>query len=217
VSTSRASRHLVFHELLDALRGGHLCALCHLENRSVERYFSSVFHESVNDPGLREELLKSRGYCPRHARMMLRNGDAMGIAILYEDQVRLALSDYQGGAAAKHRAGGAICPACRKQADARSRYCSTLLEWLNDADVQEALERSGGFCVPHTRYLQERAPAVDRDRLTDLLRRRLESLKAELGEFRRKNDYRFRHEGFGSEADSWRRAVWLLTGEDDVF
>ncbi|MEJ5296932.1 MAG: DUF6062 family protein [Armatimonadota bacterium] len=217
MSTSRASRHLVFHELLDALRGGHLCALCHLETRSVERYFSSVFHESVNDPGLREELFKSRGFCPRHARIMLRNGDALGIAILYEDQVRFALLDHEGGAAGKHRPGGAICPACRRQTDARSRYCSTLLEWLNDADVQEALQRSGGFCVPHTRYLQERATAVDRDCLTDLLRRRLESLKTELGEFRRKNDYRFRHEGFGSEADSWRRAVRLLTGEDDVF
>jgi hypothetical protein len=40
----------------------------------------------------------------------------------------------------------------------------------------------------------------------------MEKLRAELGEFIRKNDYRFIHEGFGTERDSWRRAVAMGAG-----
>jgi hypothetical protein len=37
-------------------------------------------------------------------------------------------------------------------------------------------------------------------------------LHGELGEFIRKQDYRFAHEAYGSEADAWQRAIALLVG-----
>jgi hypothetical protein len=41
----------------------------------------------------------------------------------------------------------------------------------------------------------------------------METLRAELGEFIRKNDYRFINEGFGAERDAWRRAVATGAGK----
>jgi len=45
--------------------------------------------------------------------------------------------------------------------------------------------------------------------------RRLGALVGELDEYIRKHDYRFRHEGFGGEEDSPRRAISRAVGEDD--
>jgi hypothetical protein len=52
--------------------------------------------------------------------------------------------------------------------------------------------------------------------LVDLQRRTMGELRDELAEFIRKNDYRFRHEGFGKEGDSWLRAIGIICGEQDV-
>jgi len=49
--------------------------------------------------------------------------------------------------------------------------------------------------------------------LRSIHREKLESLHRELAEFIRKNDYRFKDEGFGTESDSWKRAVHKLTGD----
>ena len=45
---------------------------------------------------------------------------------------------------------------------------------------------------------------------------KMKKLRAELGEFIRKNDYRFIHEGFGAERDSWRRAVVMGAGKKEI-
>jgi len=50
------------------------------------------------------------------------------------------------------------------------------------------------------------------EKLLVIHREKLESLKAELTEFIRKNDYQFIAEGFGKEGDAWLRAVGLMVG-----
>jgi hypothetical protein len=41
----------------------------------------------------------------------------------------------------------------------------------------------------------------------------MESLRAELAEFIRKNDYRFRNEVFGPERDSYQCTIDVVTGK----
>jgi hypothetical protein len=50
------------------------------------------------------------------------------------------------------------------------------------------------------------------ERLLSIQQARLETLESELSEFIRKNDYRFKTEGFGKEGDAWLRAVGLIAG-----
>jgi hypothetical protein len=53
----------------------------------------------------------------------------------------------------------------------------------------------------------------DVERLRAIHYDKLESLKAELDEFIRKNDYQFAGEGFGKEGDAWLRAIGMVVGK----
>jgi hypothetical protein len=210
--------------LLDAVRNAAGCPLCDIEASSVKRYFESLLHESVNDPGVREALICSRGYCHRHAHYLRRHGNGLGIAILYQDQIKLFLRSLDGlqtvmskamrkGTRVRQRAEG--CPACRTQNDCRSRYGSTLIEWIHDQEMRSALDAGRGFCVPHFLALLD-MPMDTKTRtfLIEMQRARMISLLRELEEFHRKHDYRFSREGFGNESDSWSRGIRMMVGED---
>jgi hypothetical protein len=155
-------------------------------------------------------------------------GGGSGIAILYQDQLRLFLRHLDciatGMLSAKRRATHARqrrleeCPACRTQNECRKRYCSTLVEWLHDQEMRSAFEAAHGLCVPHFLVLLDMAMDTKAEAfLIEMQRVRMNSLLQELEEFCRKHDYRFSGEGFGSESDSWSRAIRMMVGEDDAF
>jgi hypothetical protein len=111
----------------------------------------------------------------------------------------------------------AQCPACAHRDSMIDLALDSLLEALNRSDepMRLALSDSAGLCLPHLR----RAFELTRDEtsfaaLRFMSRAMLARLKHELNEFVRKNDYRFQHEGFGPEGDSWRRALAWLVGEE---
>ena len=228
MSGRQPTKHTTYYELLDAVRNAAGCPLCDIEASSVKRYFESLLHESVNDPGVREALTRSRGYCHRHAHYLRSHGNGLGIAILYQDQISLFLCSLDGleTIASKvtpkrmytrrQRAEG--CPACRTQNGCRSRYGSTLIEWIHDQEMRSGLDASRGFCVPHLLALLD-MPMDTKARafLIEMQRARMTSLLRELEEFHRKHDYRFSDEGFGSESDSWSRAIRTMVGEDGGF
>jgi hypothetical protein len=56
--------------------------MCELEAAATRRYLDSLLYESVNDPGVRENLIRSQGYCLRHAHLLLGFKDGLGTAIL---------------------------------------------------------------------------------------------------------------------------------------
>jgi len=104
------------------------------------------------------------------------------------------------------------------QNDCRSRYGSTLVEWVDDPEMRGALEAGEGLCVPHFLVLLD-MPMGTRARtfLIEMQRERMTSLLRELERFHRRHDYRFSGEGFGGESDSWSRAIRMTIGEDDAF
>ena len=228
MSGRQPTKHTTYYELLDAVRNAAGCPLCDIEANIVKRYFQALLHESVNDPGVREVLIRSRGYCQRHAHYLRSHGNGLAIAILYQDQLRLFLRLLEGlrtmsstvtrkGTRARWQR-SQDCPACHIQNDCRSRFGSTLIEWVHDEEMARALDASRGFCVPHfMALLNMPMDAKTRTRLVEMQRARMGSLLRELEEFHRKHDYRFGGEGFGDESDSWSRAIRMMVGEDDVF
>ena len=148
----------------------------------------------------------------------------MGIAILYQDQLKLVLRRVDGIATAQRKATPARrrrleeCPACRTQNECRKRYGRTLIEWLHDQEMRSAFEAAHGLCVPHFLALLDMPMDTEaRTSLIEMQRARMRSLLRELEEFHRKHDYRFSDEGFGSESDSWSRAIRMMVGEDCGF
>ena len=229
------SRHSVFFDVEDALAKPG-CPLCRLTTASVLQYFAALGYEQVNDVEARDELRANGGFCRRHAWLFLeRSGNRLGVAIIYRDMLNHAARTLDGGGAitagigrrlGKLLGGGRAgdrdpqsprpCTACRYEADAEARYRSTFVEHLSAADIRERYAASDGFCLPHvTRALEAGGSAGDLTWLRQDATRRLSTLVAELDEYIRKHDYRFRHEGFGTEEDSPRRAISRAVGEDD--
>jgi len=223
----KPEKHLPYFTVLEAFQKAKGCAMCELETDATRRYLDSLLYESVNDPGVRENLIRSKGYCLRHAHLLLGFGDGLGTAILYQDQVCLFLrflADLKGAKpklvkkspAAWHR--HEACPACRLQIEGREYHADVLLEGLDGDEMRAAFEASPGLCVPHFLLALQRSHDPQRQQyLVQVEKKRFKELQGELEEFCRKHDYRFRKEGFGKEGDSWIRVVKMMTGSREVF
>jgi hypothetical protein len=222
------------------------CPFCTLSELTVRRFLDAVMYEDVNDPAFRERLRQTLGYCNEHAWRLtqLPGGTALGVAIIYQDllrtvEERLGQVAFEPGGPAQ-RAGdwlnrgrpaaatlGAVravsphqtCPACAQREQMEDLALTAMLDGLarRDAPLEAALRRSAGLCLEHLRRALALARgAAQFEFLRELTRAKLRTLADEVGEFIRKNDYRFRHEGFGAEGDSWKRAVAMMVGERGV-
>lgn len=110
---------------------------------------------------------------------------------------------------------GENCLACAERDKMTTLALITLTDALGKADttMETAVRDSDGLCILHLR--QALALTRSETAVTTLLSittEKLLTLQTELSEFLRKNDYRFRGEGFGAEADSWLRAVSTVVG-----
>lgn len=213
-----------------------------MEQNTVEKALKALFFELTNDIQLREQLRTSFGFCAQHARLNFEHGksDALGVSIIYHDVITNILrrlpdpaqsgnsSGRLGGLRGIRRRGlgeqvvAAVraltpqqrCLLCQNEAETRQAAVKVLAESLGDEVFQRALENSEGLCLMHLRLALEAVPdAESYATLLRISRKQLEALDAELAEFIRKNDYRFRDEGFGSEGHAWKRAVEKISGK----
>lgn len=212
------------------------CPLCRMEQTTVEKALKGLFFELTNDIQLREQLRTSFGFCREHARLTFEHGkgDALGISIIYHDVITNILRKLPNPAQAG-LAGGRLtgllgrlprglaeqisaaisaltpqrrCMLCHHEEETRQAAVKVLAGSMRDEQFQRALERSEGLCLAHLRLVLEAVPdAESYAALLAISRAQMEALDAELAEFIRKNDYRFRDEGFGSEGDAWKRAL----------
>jgi hypothetical protein len=105
------------------------------------------------------------------------------------------------------------CPACEHREEAIYTILSALLEELKKSEMTDALHASDGLCLPHWRLAMEQVKDISvHEKLLNLQREKLESLRIELAEFIRKSDYQLIDKGFGAEGDAWLRVLGLVTG-----
>jgi hypothetical protein len=229
------------YKLLDACREPG-CPVCRLEQQSVERYLDSQFYENVNSPEWRDQLRASLGFCNEHAWLAVnkRLGDALGFTIIYHDIVNSLLQQWKDDDPSAPARRGRMsllrqlpeavqktiekmlnaftprkrCPACEHRNEMTRMSISALLEELKTPEMVDAFQGSDGLCVPHLRLALEQVREVSAfEALFNIHREKLEGLRAELGEFIRKNDYQLIAEGFGKERDAWLRAIGMVAGK----
>ena len=220
----------LYYKLLEACREPG-CPACQLEQQSVERYLDNQFYENVNSPRWREHLRGSQAFCHEHVWLAVnkRLGDALGFSIIYHDvvnsllramsakeagtgkrvSVRERVEDWLSALKPKKR-----CPACDYSDQTRRDLLAALVDDLRTPEMTEALAASEGLCLPHLQALlgQIKDEALF-EKLFTIQRTRMETLRDELAEFIRKNDYQAIEEGFGSEGDAWLRAIGLVAGK----
>jgi uncharacterized protein DUF6062 len=216
------------------------CPVCRLEQQSVEHYLDSQFYENVNSPKWRDWLNASLGFCHEHSWLAVnqRLGDALGFAIIYRGIIHATLDRFNDGAPPRSpRRWAALlrgfpeqarnllekmfygltpqkhCPACQHRDEITRHTLSVLVQALGTSEMIETLGVSEGLCFSHLRLALEQVREISAcEQLMSIHRAKLESLEGELTEFIRKNDYRFKAEGFGKEGDAWLRAVGLIAG-----
>ena len=217
------------------------CPVCRLEQQDVERYLGQKFYENVNSPAWRDSLRASLGFCHEHAWLAVnqRLGDALGFSIIYSDllnSVLTQLNDNSGPARTSRRGASLLrqipeqarnmiekmlyaltprkrCPVCEHRDEMTRTILSVLVKELEKPEMTDALQASDGLCLPHLRLAMEHVKELSVcEKLLTIHREKLESLRAELAEFIRKNDYQVIKEGFGSEGDAWIRAVRMIAG-----
>lgn len=155
-------RHTLFYDVRDAL-GKEGCPVCRLSLDSIAHSLDSLAYEQVNDPGLREQLRASRGFCPHHAWQFVHQpSSGLGVAIIYRDVLgevaRILEEGSAGGLLAGYRRKPALawrllpqasCPTCANLADGEGRYLSTLVDHLAEPDFADSYLAHDGLCLPH--------------------------------------------------------------------
>ncbi len=220
-----------YHDLLEALSQAG-CPVCRLGRQVAAQHLDRLLYESANDPGVRERIRTARGLCHRHAWMMaaIRGGN-LGIALIYRDVLNAVLQELgrdasderrrlwplspsEGAGVSDRLAPQGPCPACTHQGEMEHIYLRELLQRLDDPRLGPAFAASAGLCLPHLRQALSQAENEAQRRSLLVAQRAIwQRLLAELNEFIRKNDYRFREEGFGAEGDSWLRALASISGD----
>ncbi len=212
------------HRLLTEKEG---CPICHYGRLAGRKYLDGVMYESVNDFGLRERLVKNMGFCAFHSQEMLTfPGAKLGAAIIEQAMLKEALRRVHGTAAARNslfsRGNNTpatsvpdrnSCPACQHEQAAERRAIEELIAHWDD-EWEALLEKSGGLCFNHLMQALRRAPKARGRTLKTMHERLWQDTIAQLDEFIRKQDYRFRDEAISEEEGiASRRTIAILTGE----
>lgn len=217
------------------------CAVCRVLAAASDRYIDALLFEMVNDVGAREALNAARGFCIRHAQLLVRTGGALGSAITMQGVLKVLIRTLEAGdlsqtgpsrlrnlarsldSGATHPAARRLadelepqgpCPACASEDLVAPIVTDTLTQhMLPGSRLASAFRDSAGLCLPHFRMTVRQG--LPGPALTELLAGQLaiwRRLEAELEEFLRKSDHRFSHERMGVERDSWRRAIAAVSG-----
>jgi hypothetical protein len=217
------------------------CAFCRLVAQSADRYLDTVLWEMVTDPDARSEINRARGYCHQHGWLLVRVGAALGVAIISHgvlDTLLKEIGSFPGengpeGASKswlrgleRGRPGKSTeklvsdlapqtpCPVCVQQETLEKQLAETLLAHLDEPGALAKVYReSDGLCLEHFRLTLTFARKASTARTLVAAQRSIwERLHAELAEFIRKKDFRFKDELFGSEKDAWRRTLEAISG-----
>jgi hypothetical protein len=195
------------------------CPICWLAAAASKRWLQALFHEYINDAGVRLRLRSSGGFCSRHTRQMLGIGDPLGGSILYADVLRDSLD-------APVASEEPTCLLCEYEARTALAALETLLEHIPEDDVQSAYDQSDGICWPHLRLAttggrhrrghlrvsSTRDSGDPADLLLALERQKMMALVEECEGFVAKSDYRHSGRVTPGEGNAWRRAAWKLGG-----
>jgi hypothetical protein len=209
MSRRPSERHTTFFNLFDALVEKE-CALCHLVAKAGHDALDALLYENVNDPGTREAMSASHGFCAAHAELATSMSDALGVAMLYETLCREAANRVTQELP---MAATQPCPICRVAAGAEERYIAEFCLRVDESDFRERFLASDGFCVPHFQRVITMIPDMATGGIVRAHEAKmLLALADQLHVFVEKHSYK-NESGFAAEGVSWLRALERLAGK----
>jgi Family of unknown function (DUF6062) len=209
-----------------------VCHLCHVVHAAERKGIHSFLYEGMMFPSVRQKFLDGGGFCLRHFWMAKEIEDetcatgGIGMAILCEDLVRLADAGLADASTAEPNSRptllrrseartfvpGHDCIFCQDNQEKEKFLAEVMEELVEEQDLRKPLVRNG-VCIRYGQLvLQISKDQGKRVEFFEQLKSRVSELSADLREFIRKRDYRYRHEPAGSEHDSVLRAISSFVG-----
>ena len=203
------------------------CPLCMLRGEDEVRGLSSLLHEGLSNAPYLERLSQAGGFCSEHAWALQRleerdwhdgltnaSFERPLLADAIEQVGRLPMTT-RAVRRARRKSTATPCPACEGRARMEEIRASNLAEALQDQEFAELYaQRKLGVCMPHFRMVWvEEMPDEVRRFLAETQRRQLQRLLGELDQYLRKHHCHVKETPLPDEAESWRRAVAMLSGQ----
>ncbi len=216
-------KHMPYFKVLETLQKARGCALCVLEKEAMHANFDALLYENVNNPGTRNDLRESRGYCPYHAHVLVGFHDTLALSILYKDQALLAADFLEKYTTRKNLLAEwtkhEICPGCRKTVEIRRHYIGILVEGLAQPEMREAFLKNFHLCLNHFLMLMD---ALHDDAFKGLLAEKMKKRLSDLADRLEKYCQDCQKNAEGEVVDSphrfaWREAVETAVGKKGVF
>ncbi|MFM2309180.1 MAG: hypothetical protein RLY87_1301 [Chloroflexota bacterium] len=191
------------------------CPLCVLVQRAEVRTVQVFCAEGAGDEQRRADVRAARGLCVHHGAILRDARDALAAAVTALDVMTNLLRDLDAIQRAPRWPKPRIktpeqCPVCAEVARYNRAVCAGIVAWAADETFQHALAHSHGICAPHLRTIAGGVvlPAA----FYDAQRTAWQRVHADVAEYIRKRDDRYRHEPDAHEADAWRRAWKVIAG-----
>lgn len=190
------------------------CPICQLVQRAERRTVAVYCIEGSGDQQRRAQVRDARGLCAHHGALLRDAKDAMAAAVTALDVMTNLLRDvptlrHKQTLVHRHRR-PIECPVCTEMRSYDHAVCAGVVAWQHDQDLLNALASSQGVCAPHLRAIAAEWELADA--WWDAQLRAWTRLHAELAEFVRKRDDRFRHEAHAADADAWKRSWIQISG-----
>jgi hypothetical protein len=192
------------------------CPLCFLIHDYGQTFLRNLLEESVTDPLTRSRLLKSRGFCRRHAWNAVGQTQALGMAVLYSHLLKDGLARIQRiPSVARFWKKQPPCPVCEAEQEYENVQVRQFAAgWAQSETLRSAFETHGLLCLPHLGKILPRVKKRSyRYLLLKAAQNAMRPLLKDLNEFLEKQDYHRSKEAMGPEWDAWIRAVRIVNGE----
>jgi len=222
-------KHNLFYEMQESLSQAD-CPVCLLTGEALDSFVEGILYDKISDHGFRDALVKSRGFCSKHAWRLQAEGNPLAHTLIYVhflEELLLAgdclpqIGAEPGASTAprdmkavlKKLRAEAACPLCIYQEELEERYIRSLLNFLQDPVFSAKYAVSSGVCRPHFLRIQKTFCPRDIKRLIiKVFFNTAQALFLELEEIKRKADYRFAREATGTERDAWVRVIGFWNG-----
>ena len=210
------------------------CPVCNVVDKYVKRYLDNFLYENVNSPSVRIQLRQTLGFCNQHAWQVAKVKDGLGISIVYEDLLETVLNNFntylknnttvvksKKSLTSKNNLLAELinqknnCPACKLSNEVEQNCILLILENIKEPSFNRLYKNSTGLCLKHLKLLIDMSydPKITQE-ILDIEKNNISKIISELQEYQRKHDYRFSHETFGEEKDSWLRAIEKVVGKN---
>lgn len=216
-------KHTPYFKVLETIQKTKDCALCVLEKEAVHSYFDALLYENVNDPGVRETLRASRGYCPYHTHYLTGLHDTLALSILYKEQSLVAASFLQKNGFHKEISAEwhkhQMCPACMQAMQIRNHYLDILIKGFSEGEMRAAFLDHFHVCLNHFVQLLGSLPDDEyKKALVERMENRLKDLAGSLEQYCQDSQRIAAGEQFESpHRYAWKEAVETVGGLKDVF